>query len=61
MFGRNELDDSFKDKRFGDNIKVEFIFEKSSDKLNRKAEAKLGINTHMYNTCICVGASQLIN
>ena len=27
VYSKNELDDSFKDKRFGDNVKVELIFE----------------------------------
>ena len=36
------MDDSFKDKRFTDNIKVELIFERMSDKPQKKKDVKVG-------------------
>ena len=46
---KQDLDDSFRDKRFPDNVKVEFIFEKLSDKPQRRN--KMGVCVYV---CLCV-------
>ena len=45
VYNKSELDDSFKDKRFGDDIRVELLFESFDEYC---------AGMYMYTVCVCI-------